>query len=325
MNRHDIAIDVQDLVKVYHPRTGIPIRALDGLALQAHRGEIFGLLGRNGAGKTTLLRVLTTLVLPTSGAVTVLGFDVVRHSYEIRKNLCVVLQENAVELYLSVSDNLATYARFHSVPRHEISSRIERVVKQFGLGEYHNQKVIDLSGGLKRRVQVAKVFMVDKPLVFLDEATTGMDPINKRATLDAIRDQAKAGKTIFLTTHILQEAEELCDTIAIIDRGRCIASGDLPKIKSLVPNAFDISITFRSLAEPLLEDIRRLPLLKFSQNRTTIEATVRTSDLSVLETLSRIAQRESVLHLEVHSATLEDVFLELLREGPSSFLGGIGQ
>lgn len=317
MDRSDIAIDVQELVKVYRPRSGPPVRALDSLTLQALRGEIFGLLGRNGAGKTTLLRILTTLVLPTSGAVSVLGFDVVHRSYDIRKNLCVVLQENAVELFLSVSDNLSTYARFHSVPRHEIPSRIDRVVDQFGLAEHRNQKVIDLSGGLKRRVQVAKVFMVDKPLVFLDEATTGMDPINKRATLDAIRDQAKAGRTIFLTTHILQEAEELCDTIAIIDRGRLIATGNLPKIKSLVPNVFEISITFQSLTEALLTDIRRLPFIKFSQTRTTIEATIRADDLVALEALSRLAQRESVLHLEVHSATLEDVFLELLRDSPS--------
>jgi len=312
MSTADIAIKVKDLVKIYHPRSGEPVRALDGLTLQVRRGEIFGLLGRNGAGKTTLLRILTTLISPTSGEVSVLGLDVGQNSLAIRKQLCVVLQENAVELYLSVTDNLATYARFHSVPRCEIPPRIDRAIEQFGLTDHRNQKVIDLSGGLKRRVQVAKVFMVDKPLIFLDEATTGMDPINKRTTLDAIREQARAGRTIFLTTHILEEAEELCDTIAIIDRGRCIASGDLPKIKSLVSNAFDVTITFQSLSDILLEEIRHLPLLKFSNYRTTIEATVRASDLSVLETLTRLAQKEPVLHLEVRSATLEDVFLEIL-------------
>jgi ABC-2 type transport system ATP-binding protein len=182
----------------------------------------------------------------------------------------------------------------------------------FGLTDYRNQKVIDLSGGLKRRVQVAKVFMVDKPLVFLDEATTGMDPINKRATLDAIRRQARAGRTIILTTHILEEAEELCDTIAIIDRGRCLATGDLQKIKSLVAGAFDVTIVFETLPPSLLDDLRKLSLVRFSTSNTTVEATVRSGDLSALEELLHLARREQVLHLEVRSATLEDVFLELL-------------
>jgi ABC-2 type transport system ATP-binding protein len=317
MPNPDIAVDARDLVKVYRPRSGNPVRALDGLTLRVRRGEIFGLLGRNGAGKTTLLRILTTLILPTEGEVSVLGFDVRQDPLEIRRRLCVVLQENAVEQYLSVTDNLATYARFHSIPRDEVAPRIDRVLEQFGLRDHRTQKVIDLSGGLKRRVQVAKVFMVDKPLVFLDEATTGMDPINKRATLDAIREQARAGRTIFLTTHILEEAEELCDTITIIDRGRCMASGNLSTIKSLVSNAFEISITFESLAESLLGEIRQLPLLKLSHSRTTLDATVRAGDLAVLESLIRLAQKEPVLHLEVRSATLEDVFLELLG-GPGS-------
>jgi ABC-2 type transport system ATP-binding protein len=312
MNGNDIAIDIRNLVKVYRPRSGTPVRALDNLTLQVHQGEIFGLLGKNGAGKTTLLRILTTLALPTSGAVNVLGFDILQNAIDIRRRLCVVLQENAVELYLSVADNLDTYARFHSIPRPEVPARIERVMDQFGLTEYRNQKLIDLSGGLKRRVQVAKVFMVDKPLVFLDEATTGMDPINKRATLDAIHQQARAGRTIFLTTHILAEAEELCDTIAIIDRGRRIASGNLAEIKSLVPGAFDVTIVFQTLPADLLDELRRLPLVRLSHTYTTVEASVRSTDLSVLEEVLRTVRRGQVIHLEVQSATLEDVFLELL-------------
>ncbi len=312
MSAGEIAVNIRDLVKVYHPRSAPPVRALDNLTLQVRRGEIFGLLGRNGAGKTTLLRILTTLIAPTSGDVTVLGYDIRKNATEIRRLLCAVLQENAVELYLSVADNLDTYARFHSVPRRQVASRIDQVMDLFGLTEYRNQKVIDLSGGLKRRVQVAKVFLVDKPLVFLDEATTGMDPINKRATLEAIHQQARAGRTIFLTTHILEEAEELCDTIAIIDRGHCVATGDLPRIKSLVAGAIDISIDFEAMPPSLLDDLRRLPC-RFSHTRTTVEATVHPGDLAVLEEIIRIARHAQVRHLEVHSATLEDVFLELLR------------
>src|SRR5512135_3614369 len=122
------AILVDNLVKVYRQRTASPVRALDGLSLRVEEGEIFGLLGRNGAGKTTLLRILTTLLRPTSGSVSVLGVDVVSSPYEARKNICVVLQENAVEIFLSVEDNLATYARFHSVPRSEVAHRIDAAI-----------------------------------------------------------------------------------------------------------------------------------------------------------------------------------------------------
>jgi ABC-2 type transport system ATP-binding protein len=176
MNSTDAAINTENLVKIYKENSAHPVRALDNLSLSVRQGEIFGLLGENGAGKTTLLRILTTLVRPTSGRATLMGLDVSRRAYDVRKKICAVLQENAVEVYLSVEDNLKTYARFHSIPSREREARVDRAIEQFGLGENRKQKVIDLSGGLKRRVQVAKVFMVDKPVVFLDEATTGRVP-----------------------------------------------------------------------------------------------------------------------------------------------------
>lgn len=311
------AIATHDLVKVYGEKSRTPVRALDGLAIQVSKGEIFGLLGRNGAGKTTLLRILTTLIRPTSGSASVMGWDVARDPLQVRKQICAVLQENAVEVYLSVADNLNTYARFHSVPLPEIRRRSDRVLDQFGLGEYRHQKVIDLSGGLKRRVQVAKVFMVDRPVVFLDEATTGMDPINKRATIDAIRGEAQQGRTIVLTTHILSEAEELCDTIAIIDRGTCLVSGDLQTIKALSSRAFDMTITFDSLTERILTELQQLPLLKMTYKLDTVELCVKGKELTAIEVLNRLSHKYTITQFEVSGATLEEVFLELLahREG----------
>jgi ABC-2 type transport system ATP-binding protein len=309
---NEIAIAVEKLVKVYKEKSPTPVRALDGLTLQVRKGEIFGLLGRNGAGKTTLLRILTTLIPPTSGSVRVSGFDVQREGLSVRKSICVVLQENAAELYLSVKDNFATYARFHSIPREEFKIRLDHVIGQFGLQDYLNQKVIDLSGGLKRRLQVAKVFMIDRPIVFLDEATTGMDPINKRATLNAIREQARLGRTIFLTTHILEEAEELCDTIAIIDHGKCIATGDLHAIKSRVSPVYDLAITFESLDVSTLHQLQSLPLLKFSHGKNTVEMSVKGDPLSTLNLVTELAKTNKIIHFEANSASLEDVFLELL-------------
>ena len=311
------AIQVQDLVKVYRGSGGKPVRALDGLSLEVRQGEIFGLLGRNGAGKTTLLRVLTTLVPPTSGSARIMGMDVQRNGLDVRRSICAVLQENAVEIFLSVDDNLATYARFQGVPRAEAKRRADRALEVFGLTEYRSQKVIDLSGGLKRRVQVAKVFMADKPIVFLDEATTGMDPLNKRATLDAVREEALRGRTILLTTHILQEAEELCNTIAIIDRGRTVAQGDLRTITALSSRAFDMSITFGAVTDAMLADLRRFPLRKMTVQGNTVDLVVHGKEASALGILQALSAHHEIIHFEVSGASLEDVFLELLSpEGP---------
>lgn len=310
------AVTIRNLVKVYQGRKSGPVRALDGLTLEVKKGEIFGLLGRNGAGKTTLLRILTTLVQPTSGEASVMGFDVRTDGLAIRHSICAVLQENAVELFLSVQDNLDTYARFHGMGRAERKSRTEEMLDRFGLTEVRSQQVIDLSGGMKRRVQVAKVFMIDKPVVFLDEATTGMDPVNKRATLDAVREEARKGRTIFLTTHILQEAEELCDTIAIIDRGRIVAHGDLQTLKALSSRAYDMTITFEPLDDAVLADLRRLPTLKLTVKGSTADLTIRGEELSALDLLRDLSSRHTISRFEVSGATLEDVFLELLT-GPA--------
>jgi ABC-2 type transport system ATP-binding protein len=317
------AICVRDLVKVYHGRSRNAVTALDGLSLEVNKGEIFGLLGRNGAGKTTLLRILTTLVQPTGGSAEVYGLDVVAEAFKVRQHICAVLQENAVDVYLSVISNLTTFARFHSIPKREILARAEAVMGQFGLEEYRNQSVIDLSGGLKRRVQVAKVFMIDKPVVFLDEATTGMDPVNKRATLEAIHQQAREGRTIFLVTQILQEAEELCDRIAIIDRGRCIATGDVPKIKAMAAKIYDLSVTFTQMRPEILQAAGAFPLLKLQAAQTTLEMSVNASETTPFALLDALSRVEPIVHFEVTSASLEDVFLELLGSGDSGKSRGV--
>lgn len=308
----DEAIRTTDLTKIYKEKSKQPVHALNGLNVSVQRGEIFGLLGRNGAGKTTLLRILTTLIEPTSGSASVMGFDVQAHGAEVRNHICAVLQENALEQFLSVRDNLTTYARFHSVPSHEREARAQRVLDQFGLTEHKNKKAMDLSGGLKRRLQVAKVFMVDKPIVFLDEATTGMDPINKRAVLESIREQADGGRTVVLTTHILQEAEELCDTIALIHEGRIIASGSVATIKALATSVFELSITFESMNEELLAQLKTLTPVRFEQTGNVVELRINSVDGTVLDTIAQLSRISRITHLEINGGTLEDAFVELL-------------
>ena len=306
------AVRCRDLHKVYRAGTSRAVAALNGIDLTVRRGEIFGLLGRNGAGKTTLLRILTTLILPTSGDVSVLGFDVLRHPVEIRRRICAVLQENAVEIYLTVLDNLVTFARFQNIPKNATPRKIEEAIARFGLEEFHSQKVIDLSGGAKRRVQVAKAFIADSPIVFLDEPTTGMDPITKRSTLEAFREQAQAGRTVVLTTHILQEAEELCDRIALLDHGRIVASGDLGAITARVSDLIDISITFRSLTDDMFDSLRALAPATISRNRDSVTMSIPLARADILEAIGKLAARSPIIALETHGATLEDAYIELL-------------
>jgi ABC-2 type transport system ATP-binding protein len=309
------AIQTQDIVKVYKRQLRQGTRALDGISFFVREGEIFGLLGRNGAGKTTLLRILTTLIPPTSGSASVMGYDVQKEGVKVRQHICAVLQENALEMFLSVKDNLMTYARFHSVPSPERELRARNTMEQFGLAEHANKKVMDLSGGLKRRLQVAKIFMVDKPVVFLDEATTGMDPIHKRAVLGALREQARRGRTIVLTTHILQEAEELCDTIAMINKGRIIAIGDVNTIKAKATNVFEVSMTFDHLTDAIIASLHALSPTRVEQSGNTIVLSVNAVETQLLETITRLSQQATITHLEINGGTLEDAFVELL--GPS--------
>lgn len=178
-------IEVENLVKVYRSGSRDEVRAVDGMSFTVTKGTIFGLLGPNGAGKSTMLRVLTTLSRATSGSVRILGVDVREKPLEVRRRLSAVLQDTAVELFLSVRDNLMTYARFHGLPNRTAITRADSVMQKFQLTSESDRKVQDLSGGFKRRVQVAKVFMVETPVLFLDEFSTGMDPILKREVMPA--------------------------------------------------------------------------------------------------------------------------------------------
>jgi len=305
------AIEVHDLVKTYQKRHHKPVKAVRGLSFTVRRGEIFGLLGPNGAGKTTTIKILTTLLAPTSGSARVFGQDVVADPLGVRKNICVVIQENAIELYLSVCNNLRTFGRFHGLTGRQIDGQIDRVSDLFGLREYLNEKGMDLSGGLKRRVQVAKTFMVEKPIVFLDEATTGMDAFNKRRTIDAIKEESRKGRTIVLTTHVLDEAEELCDSVAIMNHGRIIARGSVEDVKSMSLRLLYLTLSLAAVSDDLLRAIHIRNPIAVDIKDTTIEVTVREAT-EALDVLAAVRQTGLLRHFEITSASLEDVFLQLV-------------
>ena len=303
------ALEVQDIVKTFGS-----VRALDGLSFAVAPGTIFGLLGPNGAGKSTTLKILTTLSRPTSGTASVLGFDVVRRPLEVRRCIASVIQETAVDLLLSVRDNLLTFARFHQVERRTAQRRAADIIERFRLTDEADRKVQDLSGGFRRRVQVAKTFMADTPVLFLDEFSTGMDPLLKREVMTLLRGEARRGRTIVLTTQILSEAEELCEDILIIDHGRQVARGDLNTLKLLSQGVYEVSMTFDLLPERIESELKGLPTLRTRVENNTLEVAFKAPEGQVLDLVTAVARNRRVLRLEVNGASLEDVFLELTQE-----------
>jgi ABC-2 type transport system ATP-binding protein len=318
----DYALEVHELVKVFPLRGGPPVRAVDGISFAVSRGAIFGLLGPNGAGKTTLLKMLTTLLEPSSGSARIEGCDVAAHPLEVRRRIALVLQETAVELFLSVRDNLLTYARFRGLVGALARARADEVMERFHLTEHAARKAQDLSGGTRRRVQVAKVFLADTPVVFLDEFSTGMDPHLKRAVMDALRAEAARGRTIVLTTQVLGEAEELCDDILIMNRGRQVARGDLHTLKLLSSGVYEIAVTFAALPAGIEEQVAALEPLRARFTQNTVELAVRAEEAQVLAMVTDLAKKGQALHVEVSGASLEDVFLQLTSETGATARGG---
>lgn len=305
------AIEVKALVKNFAKRGHRTIKAVDGLSFQVPKGSIFGLLGPNGAGKTTTIRILTTLLAPSGGEASVMGYNVVQNPLAVRKQICVVVQENAIELHLSVQNNFRVFGRFHGLQMNEIQRRTERISELFGLREYLDEKGMDLSGGLKRRVQVAKTFLVDKPVVFLDEATTGMDTFNKRATIQAIKEESRKGRTIVLTTHVLDEAEVMCDSIAIMNHGKLVAQGSVDSVKAYGLRMMSLSMMLTEVSPSTLDLIRTYQPSSIDVKNTTLDITVKDGD-TALAILAAVRQHTEVRHFEITTASLEDVFVQLL-------------
>ena len=308
------AIEVKDLKKVYRSNRGEPVRALDGISLQVPQGCVFGLLGPNGAGKSTLVKVLTTITSPTSGEASVLGRDVTRSPLEVRRQIAVVLQQTAVESLLTVQDNLLIYAYLHGVGRREAWKRMRSLVEEFDLANKLGETVYDLSIGTKRRVQVAKIFMLDSPVIFLDEATTGMDPFMKRRVMERIRLEARSGRTVLLTTQVLSEAEQLCDTILIIDRGRTLASGTLQDLRRLSEQMFRVSLSFAGIDGDLVGRLEALNPVELKADGKSVEMLFRGKEASLLGELAEISRSVPITHFEIRGADLEEIFMALVKE-----------
>ena len=305
------AIKVEDVRKVYRGGASKPVHAVDGVSFEVSQGQIYGLLGPNGAGKSTLVKILTTITPPTSGRASVYGFDVGRHALEVRKHIAVVLQQTAVETLLTVEDNLRIYAHLHGIGSGEVRKRMDSVLEEFELREKAGETVQDLSLGTKRRVQVAKIFMVDSPVIFLDEGTTGMDPLMRRRVLDRIRLEARKGRTVLLTTQVLSEAEELCDTIMILHHGKTLAAGSLQELRRLSTRMFRVSLTF-AREHGFQTQLQSLNPAELRVEGERVEMLFKGEEASLLDRLADISRSVPIRHFEVRGAGLEDIFVELV-------------
>ena len=298
--------------------------ALDGVSFTVRRGEVFGLLGRNGAGKSTLIKAMTTLIQPTSGTLRVLGMDAVRDGQRIRSRIGVVQQGESFD-FTTVQRNLDIYGMLWGIPRAERQERRELLLAKFGLTDIRKRRAFDISGGQKRRVQVAREFMHDMEVLFLDEPTVGLDVIMRRTLLDSVREEVRRGLTVVFTTHNLEEADYLCDRAAVIDEGRILVLDSIANLKQLYGGRKTIDLTIGN-GEPG----RFFSVLT---ERLGAGATVTASGHSAViltldpkEALSKIVELSQSLGvqlewLNVRQNTLEDVFLHSVRHGGESLAG----
>jgi len=214
------AIEVNNIVKKFGDFT-----AVNGVSFAVEDGEIFGLLGPNGAGKSTLIRMLTTLMPPTSGSATVNGHDIVKEADGVRRSIGVIPQAMTSDLELSVNENLLIFAKLYGVPRDKRKKLIASLLEAVELTQWADKQVKNLSGGMRRRVEIARGLVHEPRIFFLDEPTTGLDPQSRRQLWELIAKFQAEGRTIVLTTHYMEEAERLCDRVAIVDHGKIIALG----------------------------------------------------------------------------------------------------
>ena len=221
------AIDIENLTMDYGD-----VKAVDGLSLSIPEAEVFGLLGPNGSGKTTTINCLTGLLKPTEGRIKVGGFDVNTEGSKARGILGVSPQETAVYPYLTGRENVRLFGALYSVPKKRLDAGVDRVLEKVGLLEEAGRRVGKYSGGMKRRVSIAMALVQDPRIVLLDEPTVGMDPQSRRAVWDFVMELRDEGKTVVITTHYMEEAEELCDRVGIIDHGRLIELGAPAELKA---------------------------------------------------------------------------------------------
>ncbi len=307
------AVHCKGVIKDYATRDG-SVQAVAGIDLDVPEGSLFGFLGPNGAGKTTLMRMLYAAVPPTAGTITVLGRDVATQARDLKAHLGVVPQENNLDPDFDVRKNLTVYARYFDIGPTEARRRADELLAFVGLAEKAREPIDNLSGGMKRRLILARGLVNNPRLLILDEPTTGLDPQSRHLVWDKVRDLRRQGLTILLTTHYMDEAERLCDELVIIDRGRVLVRGAPADLVRRHASRDVLELGFADDARAHEATIRDLPgpdggRVEFVGPRALLY--VANAD----QLLSEAKARLPVVETLVRRASLEDVFLHLTGRG----------
>ncbi len=291
--------------------------AVRNVSFEVHSGEVYGLLGPNGAGKSTTIKMLSCLARPDEGRILIDGLDSVRDAREVKRRIGIVPQDIALYEDFSARDNLLFFGRLYSLSGKTLRLRADSLLERVGLADRANDKVGGFSGGMKRRINIAAGLMHSPKLLYLDEPTVGIDPQSRRKILDLIKEFNQDGLTVLYTTHHMDEAEELCNRIGIIDHGEIIAEGSLEELRHLVGELAPIHITLRDApkAEHLyqiqhLADLEALNSVSLEDNMLTL---LTSQSRTVLpQVLAKLASLElDVHHLDIEEPGLESVFLKL--------------
>lgn len=319
------AISAIDLKKTFHTRQGMwkikrkDVEAVRGVSFDVKRGEVFGLLGPNGAGKTTTVKMLTTLLLPTSGTAKVLGLDVKEQTGEVRKHIGFSFNGSR-GLYnrLTANQNLKYFAELYAMDPQVTKRRIPELLELVGLAGKGDDKVETYSSGMTQRLHLARALLHDPQILFLDEPTVGIDPVGSRELRRTIKDLSSLNKTILLTTHYMAEAEELCQRIAIINHGRIIVMDSPDALKRRISGDSVVEVAVpEAQTEMLLGLLGRLDGKSAIELKTNCEPEkicIRTpKPEKALELLSPYLNTDFILGIEVRSQTLEDVYITIIQ------------
>ena len=298
-------------------RTRLTTVALQDLDLEVPRGILFGLLGPNGAGKTTTVKILTTLLLPSSGSATVAGLDVVRQANAIRRRIGFVFGgDRGLYGRLSAMDNLLYFAALNRIPARTARKRIDDLVDVFGLRGREHERVERYSRGMKQRLHLARGLLADPAVLFLDEPTIGLDPVGARELRALTKELTRSGKTVFLTTHYMFEADAICDRIAVIKGGRLLAQGTPASLKRAVDGLGVVEFEVAGLPDACLQTLRSLPAVQsvvVADRELKQVVTIQTADAGPLAAhLPSVLSGVAASNVQVRPPTLEDVYVHLV-------------
>jgi ABC-2 type transport system ATP-binding protein len=300
-------VEVENLTKRFGDFT-----AVDALNFSVEHGEIFGLLGPNGAGKSTLIRMLTTLVPPTSGAARVNHFDISREANGVRQSIGVIPQAMTSDLELSAIENLTIFAKLYGIPREKRKHVIPQLLAEVDLEKWADKPVKMFSGGMRRRMEIARGLVHEPKIFFLDEPTTGLDPVSRVAVWEMLaRLKRERDLTILVTTHYMDEADKLCDRIAIIDQGKLAALDSPLKLKASIPGKNILEVSFANAPQNWTETLKQLPEVADVKNEENVfRISTNNGPRTTVELLETARNKNvTVMSLSVQSTTLDDVFV----------------